>query len=220
MTHAAYPAEDDLAALIESAGLTVPPLLDLQSKLDGAVAEWEARTGWQPYLSTGESERRLFDPPAAGRSLYLQGGLLSLTSLAVGVVPDPTGAYGAVSGSVLVNNLNFYLRPQNAIARGLAITEVEFLSRVRGVPQSVAITGVWGRVLAVPGDVWQTLLKMAALSCAPELALSISRGLAEVREGDEMRRFASSGVSPLSAERDRWEKEIKKMVSDKKRVVV
>ena len=216
----AYPMDSDLMAFLAGTGLSVPPSLDLQGKCDAAAAEWEQRTGWLPYLAEADASgqpvvsTRLFDPPCSagrgpgsrsGRSLFLGAGLLSLASLAVGVVPDAGGNYapgafgnyapgafgnyapgasgtGLSSGTTLVPNLNFYLRPQNAAARGLPVTEIEFLAPARGLPQSVAVTGVWGRTLALEDDVWQAVLQKAALECLPELGISVTGGLVKIQD--------------------------------------
>ncbi len=216
----AYPDGVSLQKFLGNLGLDLPPDLDLDVKVEDASAEWESRTGWGPYLSTGQVTTRLFDPPRQGRSLYLQGGLLSLTSLAVGVVPGPDGSYadsGASAGTLLTPNLNFYLRPQNAAVRGLAVTEVEFLSRLGGVPQSVAVAGVWGRSLLVPGDVWQAVLQKAALDCLPELGISLTGGLVKI---EDVQYLTGSGGSPLLNAAGQWEPKFEKLVGRKKRIVV
>ena len=237
-TYPAYPAGTDLAAFLAATGLAVPPAISLQAKCDAAVAEWEERTGWRPYLTADTPQSpstRLFDPPGpaassgrasagrGGRILYFQGGLISLNSLSVGVVPDQTGAYGGpgAQGTALVSNLNFYLRPQNAPARGLAYTEAEFIYPVAGVPQSVAIVGVWGRVAALPGDVWQGVLERAAALCAAELSLSISGGYFERRVGDSLKRFAGgkSDAGPLAQQVALWDDTFERAVRTKRRIV-
>lgn len=220
MPYPTYPLADDLQAFLGTPGLDIPPTLDLASKVESAIDEWEERTGWGPYLSTGQPEMRLFDPPCHSKSLYLQSGLLSLTSLKVGVVPRADGSYAPGSGTLLINNRNFYAHPKNAAVRGLVATEIEFLSPVRGVPQSIAITGVWGRVLQVPGDVWQAVLQKAAALCAPELAVGISGGVYERREGDEMVRFGGSADGgPLAQQIALWESNFDRLAGRKKRLV-
>ena len=261
MPKSAYPADSDLSALLTSTGLTVPASLDLQEKCDAAVAEWETRTGWLPYLAASGADgqptvsTRLFDPaqPAgrgdsrSGRSLFLGAGLLSLVSLAVGVTPGPNGVYGVVpdstgaytppdaagsdtpgasgtglsSGTVLVPNLNFFLRPQNAATRSLPVTEIEFLAPPRGVPQSIAITGVWGRVLLLEDNVWQAVMQRAASLSAPELSLSLSGGYFERKIGDSLKRFGGSDDSgPLAQQITLWDNNFNSAVKNKKRITV
>jgi hypothetical protein len=87
--------------------------------------------------------------------LNLGGGLISVSSLSIGFVNTP----GQTNvGSVLTQGLQFYLRPNNALARGLVATSIEFLTPVRGLPQSIRVAGVFGRVLTIPDDVWMSIL--------------------------------------------------------------
>ena len=235
----AYPMDSDLMAFLTGAGLSLPPALDLQGKCDAAAAEWEQRTGWLPYLAEADASgqpvvsTRLFDPPCSagrspgsrsGRSLFLGTGLLSLASLSVGVVPDATGSYStgmASAGTLLVPNLNFYLRPQNAAARGLPVTEIEFLAPARGLPQSVAVTGIWGKVLELEDNVWQAILQRAASLAAPELSLSISGGFFERKIGDSMKRFGGSDDSgPLAQQITLWDANFNSAVKNKKRITL
>jgi hypothetical protein len=219
MPYTTYPTGQDMTRFFETLPVTVSDDLDADALIADAVAEWETRTGWYPYLSTGQAQTRLFDPPREGRVLSLEGGLLSLSSLAIGVIPDQTGSYQdgvGTAGTVLVNNLNFYLAPRNAAVRGQAFTEVEFLSRVRGVPQSVGVTGVWGRVPEVPDDVWRVILGYGAFLAVPEMGLSATNGLVKV---DDVTFTTSTGVSPIQALAAQWEKRFLKLASLKKRVV-
>ena len=233
MPHAAYPAAADLTAFLAGTGLDVPDSLDLQDKCDEAAAEWESRVGWFPYLATDTTEApstRLFDPPGpaaasgrpsgvrGGKILCLEGGLLSLTSLSVGVVPDGSGDYDGApgtQGSLLTNNLNFFLRPQNAAARGLAWTEVEFLCPIRGVPQSVAVAGVWGRVTEIGDDVWNAVRQYAAFLAVPELQIAISSGLVKIDDAQ----YASGADMPLPTLAALWEKKFLTAARRKKRIV-
>ena len=230
-----YPTDADLEAFLSNLSLPVPPGLDLEAKIAAAIADWETATGWRPYLAARDADgnplatTRLFDPPGssgAGRSspgrgarcLYLRAGLLSLTSLAVGVVPDPTGNYTdgiGTAGTLLTQNLNFYLRPQDAGYRGEGFTEVEFLSPIRGVPQSVAVTGVWGRTLTLPGDVREAILQMAAMQCVPEMQMALSNGLVKI---DDVQ-FVTGDSSPLFVIAEQWKASSRSLIQRKKRMV-
>lgn len=217
---ASWPAGDDLRALILSLGLAGaggPAVIDalaLGAKVAAGVAEFGARTRWQPFLADAASSTRIYDWPAAG-VLNLDGGLVSLDSVSSG-------------GLALTAGMQYVPKPDNAPARGRPFTSVVLRAGLSvplgtayalGYRRTVEVTGRWGFAAALPPDVFSAVLSYAAAQCVPELALSISRGRAELREGDAMYRFASSGVSPLSAERAQWETTFNKTVGFYKRVL-
>lgn len=208
-------------------GLSVPAITATLGSLDtdGAAAaaadDWERQTRWLPFLSSGLSETRSFDPPVDSPILFLSAGLLSLTRITVNVV-------GGSAGVPLVAGRDFRLLPQNAPAQSKPSEIVEFLSGgypagawqagfagigygfsplagAYGQAGSVQITGEWGRVLAVPADAQQAVLRMGALLLAPEMAAAISKGLVERKAGDETERFAAGSVSALSTQMAAWE---------------
>lgn len=210
MPRPAYPEAEDLAALLAATPLDIPDTLDFDSKVAEARDDWEARTDWLPYLADADDSERTFDPPGWGgsRTLPLGGGLVSLTSL-------------TVDGTALVSGTDFRLRPANAPAQGRPYTSAEFLCGGwggshwggYGPPGSVVIVGRWGRVAALEDNVWGAILGYAASLCVPELALTVSNGLAKIDDAT----FAGGGVTPLSAEGAQWAARFSRLAELKKR---
>lgn len=217
-----YPQASDVQKLLAATGLPVPATLDYDGAAQAAASEWERRVGWWPFLSTGAIETRFFDPPGAGpsagrttsyrggRILDLGSGLLELpyNGVAIGVI-QPLGnpIEPGTIGTVLTLNLQYFLRPDNAQARKLAWTRIEFLTPIRGLPQSIAVSGVWGRHRKVPAEVWRAILEKAASLLAPEIELSLNRGRVRVKNEHVDYTFASAGaVSPLAPQVAQWEK--------------
>jgi hypothetical protein len=99
----AYPVADDLVAFAAASGLIDLLATDeamLQDLLDAAVEDFEAQTGWTPFLSSGADSARTFGnyPHALDKNLYLPGGLTSITS----IVAD---------GVTLTANDHYFVRP-------------------------------------------------------------------------------------------------------------
>lgn len=169
MPHDAYPTDADLTEALQGLGTDPALLQTMASRISGAIAaaveQWETSVAWHPYLADAEDSTRYFDPPTrpsgGGRvpgtkTLYLKGGLISLTSL-------------TVSGTAFARDLDFYTRPDNAAVRGQAITEIDFLAPLYGLPRTIAVTGRWGRVTQIPDDVWIAILDYAKSQVLPEI---------------------------------------------------
>lgn len=120
--------------------------------INSAVSEFERRTGWDPFLATSSTtEVRTFDAPYHDGYLDLEGGLLTLTSV-------------TVSGTAQVLDTNVFLRPSNAVRRGMPYTQLQFPylgHTLYGLPNRIAVTGKWGRVTTLPADVWFAVLRYA-----------------------------------------------------------
>jgi hypothetical protein len=223
MPHAAYPTAADLQAFLRGLSTPLPAGLDLaalEEKVADAVAEWEERTGWRPYLAPSAPVTLLYDPPSptagaafatgwrGGRILELKTGLLSLTSL---TVTDTAYTLGQ----------DFWLRPNNAAPRGLPYTEIEFLGPVFGLPQSVAVGGVFGCVAQLPDTTWRRIIERAASLSVPELSVAISGGVAQVRTENTLVQFAGSGVpGPLAREQAAWDAAFDRAVTRAKRITL
>ncbi len=214
-----YPVGADLVNLLTACGFAGTGANDFAAlepgtKVQAAIEAWEEETEWFPFLSPGVVQTRLFDPPGpparrdgflslrgGGSRLSLGAGLLALSGV-------------TVSGADYDPAFQFLLRPDNAPLRGKPYTAIEFLSPVFARAGYVAVTGVWGYTLACPAKAREAILAQAAALCVPALALLISRGLIERKAGDESERYASSGVTPLSAERAMWEATFAQAVYD------
>lgn len=224
IAHATYPFSNDLAYYLLSQGLTTDAALDglsLSGKAAAAAAEWERATGWFPFLGGVSNEARYFDPPAEGRYLGLNAGLLSLASLAYGVATDGSG------GTVMAQGQGFRLLPMNTAGRGLPAEAVEFLAGGYGggwpysgigsaVPGglsfgagaaygragSIEVIGQWGRQSALTDDVWQAILQKAAALCMPQIMGRISGGLDSFTEAGVTEKYRTGQGAELTASFD------------------
>jgi len=144
-----------------------------------AAAEWERRTGYRPFLGSGTSQTRAYDPPGpnrrtlsgysllgGGRILDLEAGLYGLTSLSIGVGQD-------APGTLLTLGVDFWLEPLNADVIGVPWQRVRFRAPIFGLESSVAVVGLFGYGSVIPEDAWQAI---ARLGCALGLE-SLTEGL-------------------------------------------
>ena len=113
-----YPAGADALGYIESLGLLSKTPQALLNRLTGycvsAAALWEQQSLWTPYLSSGQTEDRFYDPPIDTRYLPLDSGLLSCSSLTTGWSGDGTGFVQAAG-------TGYRLAPQNSAAQGRGV---------------------------------------------------------------------------------------------------
>lgn len=212
-----WPTEADVCAELAKAGLTellddahASPL-DVASELASAVEEFERRTRWVPFLAAEGPESRYYDPPGpdsgraggysgagdvgGGRMLWLDGGLVELTSLAVAVSPEDG------EGEPLTAGTDFWLFPRNAAQRRLPVTGIEFRRRQHGQPASIKVEGRFGRCSPLPADAWRAVLCRAAASAYDALRTLVEtsggadesrRVVQRVRYGDQDVEFAST----------------------------
>lgn len=211
-----WPGKNELLALLESCGVVDTTSaqfgqLNLQAKIEAAIDTFEEQTQWTPFLADGNPTTRTYDFPAGGY-LNLDGGLVTLTSVASG-------------GQVLTAGLHYIVKPDNAPQRKKPYTSMALrgglsvpLGTSYGYRRTVDVTGVWGFAASLPASVFDAVLGYAAALCVPQIALNISKGLYEKRAGDEMERFGGAGHSPLSAEAAMWTTTFTQAVKAKKRI--
>jgi len=216
MPRSAYPAAEDLAALLAATGLTVPDALDFEAKVADAKDEWEQRTDWLPYLAGAEDSARAFDPPGyawgggGGHTMNLGAGLVSLTSVTIDSAADWT------TNGVLTRGTDFVLLPSNATAQKRPYTSIRFARPVYGGAESVVILGRWGRVAELEDNVWNSILGYAASLCAPELGLTISGGLVKMDDAT----YQSGGLGPLGTEIVQWQPRFSRQAEARKRQAI
>lgn len=190
MPQAAYPADADMLTRFTDAGIT-PPGSDTRAKaLAWAIARWQRRTKWQPFLSDGQQHTYNYDPAAPrqlGRTmlvwkggaqlLELRQGLISLTSLTIDTTAYTVGT-------------DFWLRPDGAPERGRPYEYIEFGMPVYGQDEGIAITGVWGFALQVPDDAFEDILDGAIQKVMPLIAMRESKGRAKRQQGETVEQYA------------------------------
>jgi len=207
-----YPDANELVSFLLAAGMAVdappcgPVYLAAINALGSAVAEWEERTCWQPFLSSGQDSARVFDGPGA-EILDLDGGLLSLTSL-------------TISGTAYTQNQQFTLGPQDAAARGRPFTYLDFglpaysqgggygllsggfLGFVPMGRRSIAVVGQWGRCNALPGDARQAVLTRAAEMLYPQRVAAMTGVVSQTQTADGTSiKFRGGEFNPFSGDK-------------------
>jgi hypothetical protein len=218
---ARYPQESDLRLRIRSLGVLDPDTQEaaldgmaLAAKASAASAEWEKRSGWNPFLAAAADTTRYYDPPGpngqsagggsgwtrgGGRRLVLDAGLVSLTSILTGYTTTD-------AGTALTVNEDFWLMPEQAASEGAPYEWIEFVARQFGPPRSVVVTGKCGFCLELPADVFEAVLQWGLWLCYPELALAVSKGLYSARTLNSELRYAGGGMGALSNESAAWQK--------------
>ncbi|HLV80729.1 MAG TPA: hypothetical protein VKT32_10620 [Chthonomonadaceae bacterium] len=188
------PTADDLAARLYAAnlvdGATAATLsaqqaaVNLSVAVAAAIEDWEADTGWHPFIA--QEQVRVYDPqgPEKGpvgiylglnnlggsRFLFLRSGILSVRTLIASIsLTNP-------AGTVLTQGTDFFLRPRGAADWGWPYTYIEFRVPQYGNPESISIDGVFGFAAEWPNRAWEAVLDKAFLRAAPELAV-LKRGL-------------------------------------------
>ena len=193
-----YPQAADLSTFLQATGLTagssglttsVPwAWLNLADRMSAGINQYEQLAS---RVMLAQTATYTFDPPGnACRKLALNADLAQLTSL-------------TVQGQPLTLNTNFWLYPQNAGVMGKPYTWIEFLYPIAWVRQSIAITGLWGKYIALPAMTWDGMLAAAALDCYPQLAANLANGFVQLKEKDEM---VSAGPEPLGYLKAAWTK--------------
>ncbi len=201
MPQNAYPAASDLDAFFVSTGLigaaTDAPYASINrvQKCAAASADFERRTHRTMIAQPGT---RLFDVPFDRNGILdVMDDLLSVSDVSID------------SASIELDT-QYWLLPYDAAQKGRPYTHIELQAMpspgpLSGYRQTVSVTGYWGYGTQIPDDVWQAVLQWAAALTAPELALNISKGLAQWRQGDEENRFGGLGVAgPLARESATW----------------
>lgn len=203
MSHVAYPVDNDILQRADALGLlaglsdaTKQILVD--GKADVVSTEWERKVGWDPFLSSGTSDVRYFDPPGSkhrypasvgmwtgGNRILLHGsGILTLTEVLVNVSPTNTG-------DVRTENTDFYQVPYNETPkRGL-----DFGWPIIGSRRSLSIEAIWGYSTTVPNDVWEGLVMYGVYQVASQFLLQFLNQPVEWSEGDVRERVDSGLIT-------------------------
>ena len=189
MSHSAYPVKTDISTFLNSIeGITVPSGYDCQKAIDAAIAEIERVTEYSPFLSTGATAARPYDPPGpytprprrgGGRTLRLGAGLISCASVTI-------GTDNASTQQVLTVNEDFYLWPSNAPYHAVPrpYTAIEFFAVQWGYPRSISVNGVWGFSTTLPDDVWQAAIYLASSYVVTDFLEGIFNSPSSVKDDD------------------------------------
>lgn len=192
-----WPSTTDISNLLSAGGLTSTDWgsFSLANARLEAIAEWERLTNWKPFKVDTNDVTRYYDPPGPNQRanfgypywgirggsnvLYLDAGLLSLTSLYVGYISD------AQPGTELTLNTHFRLAPYNAVLMENPYTQIEFYAKHFGRERSIRIIGKFGYWTSIPDDAFTAVLNRAAWSVLAAVSSARVVGLgADWREAD------------------------------------
>jgi len=194
---AAYPKSADVIMLLKDLEISTPSALRLDNLLQQAIAQFERRTGWMPFLATDGT--RFFDPDGS-HNVQLDAGLLSATSV-------------VFNGRTLVAGNDYWLKPSNIAP----YQWIRFAQTLSGKPQSIVVTGSWGFSTTIPGDVYQCIIRLAALPILADHLTSVTGGAVQWSEGSASEEF---GEQPLLGVFREWHDYTDLVVSAYKRVTV
>lgn len=197
MSHVAYPTDTDIKDRCNNLGMFSGVASGTQTALCSGksvaiIAEWERRVGWNPFLSTGLDEIRIYDPPGGrgrygqgpgvqmggDKLMFLQTGIITLTSLLINYSPTYAGDTKTVE-------TDFMLEPYFTTPK----TRIRFFWQLTGAPKSIKITAKWGYSLTVPDDVWEGLVMYGVFLVAKQFILQYTQQPAEWSEGDVRERM-------------------------------
>ena len=200
----AYPTATDVEAFIEASGITCTAAQT--AFLDEAAARGqqviEQRCG-RVFLGSGNNSTRYFDPPTNRNGRLEIDDLASLNT----VQYQPYGS----TAETLTLNTDFWTLPDNAAARSLPFTALQFRDRRWSGPitsslrRSIIVSGQWnyGTLAAgFPEAVWLAMIAAGLTDMWEIFAQSISGGMLSWREADVQEDW---GVEPLKRLRDAWE---------------
>lgn len=187
--------------------------LDFDGAVAAAAGEWESRTGFFPFVSSGVPETRVFDGQW-DNAIRFSGGLVSLSENGV-----------TINGAIYAPTF-YALKPNNAPVMGRPYRSVKFgrlqegwlpvvngpaedgITYLGGAQRVIGITGMWGFCTAatLPPSVKNAVLCRAAALISPQIALAITKGLYSARDMNFELRFAGGKNSTLGGESEAWNK--------------
>lgn len=214
--------------------------IDLQSKIDAATDRVEKVTGWKPFLMDSADVTRYYDPPGpnqsrffpgggyllttgGGRILDLEAGLLQLTSISYAYSDsvDNSGNVTVITaGTEYVRDTQFFLQPFNAPAEGKPYEWVQLLATAWGAVRSVIVVGRFGYAASIPGDLYHAHLRYALALCAPELRMTISRGVYMLQTLRTRAQYGGPGGMLLMKEEELWKQQFEDALLEYSRVVI
>lgn len=182
------PTEADLKTWLLGTGLVEDfaqgpaAALDYAGAMATAVNEWKLATGYRAGFVAGSSDTSLeyYPREIRNRVLYLQTGLVSLTSLLIGE-------------SAATEGRDFILGPSGAGVMGQPFKRVEFLGYLPCGADVIRVTGKIGYATEYPVNVWKAIVTRAAEKLSPQLGLQISGGIGGLRADDVALRFNGAG---------------------------
>lgn len=182
MIRTAWPSVVDVVSYMVGAGMVDSVLteaqhhLDFQLAVDSAVAELEDATDYSPFKMDETDVVRKYTPTGT-KLLQFRAGLLSLTSLVVGVS-------SGFSGTTLTVDEDFWLGPENAAVKRMPYLWAEFRRPLHGIERSIWVTGKWGRWTSIDPRAYEAVIVKAASKLATQVAAEATGGMISWTEAD------------------------------------
>lgn len=190
------PTDNDVKTFLQSVGIVFLDTYDFSGSAERGYLEWQSLTNRHPFLSTGASQTRVFNPPGfstgirkisgGGQTLWTDPGLVSISSV-------------VVSGNTFVSGQDYY----GIIHLGSGPVDcIKFVRPIFGERNSISITGVWGYSSTVNAEVWNQILRLGAATIIPDILTSIGTSPDRIRTTDKEISLRTSESSLIAA--NRW----------------
>lgn len=244
MPRKTLPTSADLAMFLISTGLPNLVSLGQNQQLEGtydtpsimaaAIAEWENRTFFHPFLTTGVLEKREFD--GQGRNeIEWSGGLCSTLADGTPTVPidgSPSIYTLTINGSIYATNFYSY-KPNIAPNIGKPYTRIKFgrlqdswlpvangptedgITFLGNAQRVIAITGYWGYGFLVPDDAWLAMIQYGASLLMQQIGMGVHQGLTSWTEAGVTQAYNPKVYDGVQAS---WEANFNRTVQRYRRV--
>lgn len=215
MPYSTYPSPGDVLRELQKAfpGLTLTANnTSCVEALAATIRELENKTRYAPFLSDGTDKTLYYSPD----EILYRAGEMPMLDLKVGIVPNTTprvitGVTSVSSGTEMVLNTDFFMRPSKAPLKSKPWTYIEFYSAIGigfpslgGYPNSIHVIAKVGWDTTVPDDVWWAVLRKTMAKQIPSILFQVNQGSILIREQDEELRFDSK---PLLRQQQSWDDE-------------
>lgn len=203
----AYPTAIDLRKFLQASGMISfdfeekEVLLNLQAHLEQAIEYVEKYTGYDPFIADSSDQTIVF---SSGSVQYLNpprmpfldfasdggpGGMISVTSVTVGVSPT-------FAGTTLTPDSEYRLYPRNATLKAHPYTQIELLFRPARHSEKtwIEVVGKRGYAANVPSQVFNAILQKASSILAVQIAQSVTGGLIEWAEAGVRERYPTQAM--------------------------
>lgn len=156
--YSAYPTEQNVIDLLDSAGMLTPTtntdLLRIPARLNAMVAQFEQDTGYNPFLATGVQETRKFRKDIPTQLWDMLGGIIpgSIT------LATHTGLFDEFGTTTFVLDVEewYTMVPYDPAPRKRPYEY--FKLAMHGRVGVIAVTAVWGYWTSLQADVWEAIL--------------------------------------------------------------
>ena len=226
-----YPTVYDVSSTLLTMGIIVPSGFDITTPVEAAADEWESLTGWHPFLA--QKMTKFLTPERAGpytgrgmssqggRTLNLNFGVLQLPDdgLLIGYVANDTNEIGVTDqdtgsqGTVLIRDIQYFLRPDSAPSENYPYTYIEFPSVIRGIDKSIVLRNVTvGRMWTLTRNIYHVIEHYAIAQVLEELSVNVGGGIISSQTDDITQVFASSTAPfPFASQVLKWQDEFNRL---------